>query len=175
PAPATPPAPTSQPLFNTDLGERLLAYVATLNLPQAQIDQAAESIQARFGFNPAAVTRDALNTNQRQWETTIRQETGLTELTPAEDRTEFATVYPQRVCLAQAPGPIRIGALVNPDGSWRGEPALLRSSGYGALDRKALQEIQTHRFEPADGIRAYLLTVNTSVDYGRRPCLGPEA
>lgn len=175
-APALPaPDTSSRPLFDGNLGERLLAYVATLDLPQAQIDQAAESIQDRFAFNAAAVTREAFNTNQQQWEAAIRQESGQADLAPEINRTEFSTVYPQRVCLTDVPGDINIGAVVNPDGSWRGGPTLLRSSGYGALDRKALQEIQNHTFPPADGLKAYVLTVETTVDYGPRPCLDPNS
>jgi TonB family protein len=154
------------------VGERLLAYVATLNLPPGQIERATASVQDRFGYNAAAVTRDTYNTNRAQWESAIQQETGLATLTAAEDRTDdFSAVYPQRVCLVEEPGEIKIGALVNPDGSWRGAPRLLRSSGYAALDRKALQDIQSHRFTPADSITAYVLTVSTTVDYGRRPCI----
>jgi TonB family protein len=148
--------------------------VAALSLPQGQVDRAAASIQNRFGYNAAAVTRDAFNTNKAQWESAIQQDAGRADLTAEEDRTNLSTVYPQRVCLAVEPGDLKIGALVNPDGSWRGEPTLLRSSGYGTLDRKALQEIQRHRFAPADGVRAYVLTVDATVDYGRRPCLNPN-
>lgn len=176
PTPPPPSAPSAtQPLFDADLGPQLLAYVATLNLPQAKVDRAAESIQNRFVFNAAAVTRDTFNANQSQWVSTLRQETGLAELSPEIDRSEFSTVYPQRVCLADSPGEINVGALVNPDGSWRGEPTLLRSSGYGVLDRKALQEIRRHRFDPAEGVKAYVLTIDTRVDYGDRPCLDPNS
>lgn len=176
PTPPAPSAPSStQPLFDAELGPQLLAYVAALNLPQAKVDRAAESIQNRFSFNAAAVTNDTFNANQSRWVSTLRQETGLAELSPEINGSEFATVYPQRVCLANSPGEINVGALVNPDGSWQGEPALLRSSGYGALDRKALQEIRRHRFAPAEGTKAYVLTIDTSVDYGDRPCLDPNS
>lgn len=175
PAPPPPSAPSAtQPLFDADLGPQLLAYVVALNLPQAKIDRAAESIQNRFVFNASAVTRDTFDANQSQWVSTLRQEPGLAELSPEVDRSEFSTVYPQRVCLSDSPGEINVGAVVNPDGSWRGEPALLRGSGYGVLDRKALEEIQRHRFAEAEGIRAYVLTIDTSVDYGDRPCLDPN-
>jgi hypothetical protein len=174
PAPTAPPTPPSRPLFSAELGEQLLAYIAALDLPPSQVEQAAQSIQNRFAFNADAVTREALNANQQRWEAAIRQDTGLAELSPEIDRTDFSTVYPQRVCLSDAPGPITIGALVNPDGSWRGDPTLLRSSGYGSLDRKALQEIQSHTFAPAEGATAYVLTVETSVDYGPHPCLDPN-
>lgn len=149
--------------------------MSALNLPQAKVDRAAESIQNRFGFNAAAVTRDTFNANQSQWVSTLQRETGLADLSPEINRSKFSTVYPQRVCLADSPGEINVGAVVNPDGSWRGEPTLLRSSGYGILDRKALQEIQRHRFAPAEGIKAYVLTIDTSVDYGDRPCLDPNS
>ncbi|MBE9158747.1 energy transducer TonB [Nodosilinea sp. LEGE 06152] len=175
-APAsTAPDASSRPLFDGNLGEQLLAHVAALDLPQAQVDQAAESIQNRFAFNAAAVTREAFNTNQQRWEAAIRQDSDLADLSAEVNRTELSTVYPQRVCLTDVPGEINIGAVVNPDGSWRGEPTLLRSSGYGALDRKALQEIQNHTFPPADGPKAYVLTVETTVDYGPRPCLDPNS
>jgi hypothetical protein len=76
------------------------------------------------------------------------------------------------VCLAEEPGEVRIGAVLTPTVVAR-RTGLLRSSGYGALDEKALQEIQRHRFDAADGIRAYILTVDTSVNYGPQPCLTP--
>ncbi|MGB3202824.1 MAG: hypothetical protein WBA99_18100 [Nodosilinea sp.] len=173
PSPA-PSAPASQPLFNANVGERLLAYVATLDLPQTQIDQAAEFIQDRFAYDASAVTRETFNANQSAWVSKIRQDTGLADLSSEINRTDFLTVYPQRVCLVEAPKALSIGAVVNPDGSWRGQPTLLRSSGYGALDRKALQEIQAHTFPPTDGLTAYVLTVETTVDYGPRPCLDPN-
>ncbi|MBE9141223.1 TonB family protein, partial [Nodosilinea sp. LEGE 07088] len=173
-AAAPEPPPPAQPLFDADLGERLLAYVATLNLPQGQVDRAAESIENRFAFDANAVTRATLTANQQAWAAAIRQEPGLADLSPEINRTDFSTVYPQRVCLSEAPGAITIGALVNPDGTWRGEPTLLRSSGYGALDAKALREIKRHRFDPAEGIQAYTLTVETTVDYGPRPCIEPH-
>lgn len=175
--PATPPptAPSStQPLFDGELGPQLLAYVAALNLPQAKVERAAESIQNRFSFNAAAVTGDTFDTNRNTWVSALRQDTGIADLSPEINRSEFSTVYPQRVCLTDAPGKIAVGAVANPDGSWRGAPTLLRSSGYGALDRKALQEIQRHRFAPGDGIKAYVLTIDTSVDHGGRPCLNPN-
>ncbi len=174
PAPSPPPTSPSRPLFDAEVGERLLAYVAALNLSKAQVERAAESIQNRFTYDPTAVTRSTFNTNKSEWESAIQRQTGMPGLTAEEDRNDFSTVYPQRVCLAEEPSAISIGALVNPDGSWRGEPTLLRSSGYGALDRKALQEIQTHRFAPAETVKAYVLTVEPTVDYGPRPCLDPN-
>jgi TonB family protein len=167
-----PPAPPSLP-FATNMGD-LLAYVAGLNLPQGKIDRAAEYIENRFVFDREAITRSTLNANQQRWETDIRDQTGNDDLDPELYRDRFTAVYRQRVCLSDMPGEIRIGALVNPDGTWRSEPALLRSSGYGALDRRALRDIQKHRFEPAAGVQAHILTVETSVDYGERPCLDPD-
>ncbi|MGB3135286.1 MAG: hypothetical protein WBB18_00655, partial [Nodosilinea sp.] len=79
-SPANPPPPppaSSRPLFSAEVGERLLAYVASLNLPPGQVERAAESIQDRFAFNAAAVTREAFSANRAAWESKIRQDTGL--------------------------------------------------------------------------------------------------
>ncbi|NJL48879.1 MAG: TonB family protein [Leptolyngbyaceae cyanobacterium SM2_5_2] len=172
----TPPPPSqpSRPLFNPEIGERLMAYAAALNLPQAQVDGLRASVQNRFGFAADKTTREAYSANLGAWEGSIRQETGLTDLSAEVDRTDLSVTYPQRVCLANEPGEVRVGVLVNPDGSQRGEPAVLRSSGYGALDQKALAAVEAHEFPKAEGIKAYTVTVATRVDYGRRPCLNPQ-
>ena len=171
--PTPPPAPAepSRPLFNPEIGERLMAYVAALNLPQAQVDTLRASIQDRFGYDAEATTRDAYSTNLREWENTIQQQTGQANLSVEEDRTDLSVTYPQRVCLVNEPGEVRVGVLVNPDGSQRGEPVLLRSSGYGALDQRALAVVSDHQFPTAESLKAYTIAVEPQVDYGRRPCL----
>jgi|GEM_PF-928558 len=173
----TPPPATTEPsraLFDPEIGERLMAYVAALNLPQTQVDNLRASIQDRFGFAAAATSREAYSTNLRDWEESIRQETGEADLSAEVDRTSLSVTYPQRVCLVNDPVEVRVGVLTNPDGSQRGEPVVLRSSGYAALDQKALAAVQDHKFPEADGIKAYTIAVATQVDYGRRPCLNAK-
>ncbi|HIK44896.1 MAG TPA: TonB family protein [Leptolyngbyaceae cyanobacterium M65_K2018_010] len=171
PTPPSTPPPPSRPLFDSGLGERLMAYAAALSLPQPQVDRLKVSVQRRFGYTAAATTRDAYSTNLSAWESTIQGETGIEDLSAEVDRSHFSVTYPQRVCLANEPGEVRLGVVVNPDGSQRGEPVVLRSSGYAAVDQKALELLRDHTFSEAEGIKAYTVSVATKVDYGLRPCL----
>jgi hypothetical protein len=176
--PAVVPSPDaaqpSRPLFNSELGEGLMAYAAALNVPLAQVDRLRASIQDRFGYAYAATTDEAYSTNQSQWEASIQQETGLADLGVERDRTDFSVTYPQRVCLRHEPGEIRLGVLTAADGRPQPTPVVLRSSGYGALDDRALQAVMEHTFPATGAMKAYTVTVNTQVDYGRHPCLGTQ-
>ena len=49
--------------------------------------------------------------------------------------------------------------MVNPDGSFRQEPVLLRSSGYDELNRKALEVVRQYEPPTDDAIKAYTVTV----------------
>lgn len=168
----TPALPASRPLVDPSLGERLMAYATGLALPADQISRLGRYLQERFAYNEAATQRDTYNRNLQAWEAQVRETTGLQELTPDIDRTDFSLTVPQRVCLRQPPAEVRLGVLTKPDGSLVEPPVVLRSSGYSALDQQAQGLVANYSFSPANSIKAHTLKVDIEVDYGLRPCLG---
>lgn len=171
PAPS-PALPTSRPLVDPSLGDRLMAYATGLSLPAEHISRLSRYLEDRFAYHEAATQRDTYNRNLQAWQAQIRETTGLPGLTPDLDRTDFSLTVPQRVCLRQPPTEVRLGVLTQPDGSLAEPPVVLRSSGYRALDQQAQGLVTNHSFPPADSIKAYTLQVAIQVDYGLRPCLG---
>lgn len=169
--PSPPPTP-ARPAIDPNLGQRLLAYAANLTLPGEQISQLRRYILQRFGYGEAATQRDAYNSKLQQWEASIQQQTGIPGLRAEVDRSELSITYQQRVCLRVEPGESRIGVLINPDGSQRQEPVLLRSSGYGLLDQEAVDLVKRHSFPSTQAVKAYTVGVKNRLDYGRQPCLG---
>lgn len=157
-----------------ELREQLQAYVATLNLPQTQVDRLVDSLRHRFRYDAVASADAVLPINQTQWQRLIRQETRMADLTPKPWPDSVSMVYRQRVCLAPEPGPVTLGVVTEADGSLRGDPAVLQSSGYGAVDDKARAALAEQDFPAAETIQAYILTVEPELDYGRRPCLDPN-
>lgn len=155
------------------LREQLQAYAARLNLPQAQVDHLAASIRDRFRYNADAQSEEALARQQNQWQALIREETGRADLVPEPLAPPLAMVYRQRICLDPAPGEVKVGVLANPDGSHRGDPMVLQSSGYGAVDDQALALVANQAMPTADRPNAYLVTVAPRVDPGPRPCIAP--
>jgi hypothetical protein len=174
PPPTTPPPPTSpassQPLFEGDLGDRLRTYVAGLNLSPERIEQLQAAILQRVTYTPEATTAAAYEQNLSQWQQAIRNETGLSDLTPAPAPEDLSVTYYQRACLSETPGPVQAGVLVSPTGATRSQPVVLRSSGYGAVDDYALRAVVSHRFPRANEARAYTVTVDTEVA-GQTDCL----
>lgn len=182
PAPTTPPPaattpspatnlPSSQPLFEGDLGERLQTYVASLNLSQERIDQLLTAISQRLVYSDSNTSDADYSQNLSQWQQTVRAETGLTTLTPEEAPTELSITYYQRACLSEEPGTAQVGVIVSPVGSPRREPVLLRSSGYGIVDAKALRTVADHRFPRGGEVKAYTVTLPAEVDHGPSDCL----
>ena len=171
PPPTAPAASSSQPLFEGDLGERLQTYVARLNLPQERIDQLLAAIGQRLVYSDLNTSDADYSQNLSRWQQAIRAETGLTALTPEAAPTELPITYYQRACLSEEPGTAQVGVIVSPVGSPRREPVLLRSSGYGIVDAKALRTVADHRFPRGGEVKAYTVTLPTEVDHGPSDCL----
>lgn len=173
PNPGVPtPAPTPSPI-SQDRREQVLAYLSGLDFSQERIDQLAATMWQRYGYSGQDTTRGEYTGNLNQWQVQIQQETGRADLVAEEDRTNLEVSFARRVCLAQAPGEVKVGFVANPDGSFRQEPVVLRSSGYAELNQKALDVVRQHEVPAADQIKAYTVTVETSVDYGENDCLEP--
>jgi hypothetical protein len=166
------PEPTI-PTLGQNRQETILAYVASLALPEERMEQLAAMVWQRYGYSTLDTSRGDYTDNLIRWQETIQQETGLEDLTAEEDRTDFSVEMERRVCLVQPPGEVRIGFVANPDGSFRQGPVLLRSSGYDELNRKALEVVRQYESPGDDDIKAYTVTVETAVEYGPNDCLEP--
>lgn len=173
PNPGAPIAQPTVPSLGQDRRETILAYVASLNLPEDRLTQLSATIWQRYGYSTLNTSRGEYTDNLTQWQEDIQQETGLADLVAEEDRTDFDVEIKRRVCLVQPPGDIKIGFVANPNGSLQQDPVLLRSSGYEILDQKALERLGQYAPEQADSIKAYTVTVETAVDYGPNDCLSP--
>lgn len=171
PNPDVPPPEPTIPTLGQDRRETILAYVAGLNLPEERMNQLAATVWQRYGYSTLDTSRGEYTDNLTQWQAMIQQETGLADLVAEEDRTDFSVEMERRVCLVRPPGEVKVGFVVNPDGSFRQAPVLLRSSGYDELNQKALDTIQQYNPAADDDIKAYTVTVETAVDYGPNDCL----
>jgi len=174
PRPGVPTPQPTIPALSQDRQETILAYVASLDLPEERMNQLATTLWRRYGYSSLNTRREDATENLETWQEAIQQETGLTDLMAQEDHTANLSVeIKRRVCLTQPPMDIKVGFVVNPDGSLRQEPALLRSSGYDELNRKAMALIRDYEPESSDSIKAYTATIETAVDYGPNDCLQP--
>ena len=171
--PQVPAAEPTIPALGPDRRERILAYVASLDFSQERMDQLAATLWQRYGYSSLNTRRGEYTDNLTQWQAEIRQQTGMEALTAEEERTNFSVEMQRRACLSQPPGEVKIGYVVNPDGSFRQEPVLLRSSGYRELNQQALETIRQFGPPASEQIKAYTVTVETSVDYGPYDCLAP--
>ncbi|QQE63950.1 hypothetical protein GFS31_06220 [Leptolyngbya sp. BL0902] len=193
PSPAAPPVPSDRPapadssnqnqtqalmasprppaLAGNNLREQLQAHAARLNFSPSRLNRLTEALRERFSYNAVTSTEEAFATNYREWQTQIRQDTGIADLTAETLPDPVAVAYWQRACLNPAPGLVRVGLVVNPDGSHHGPPVLLQSSGYGAVDDWALSTLADQTLPTANQVSAYILTVEPSVEAGPNPCL----
>ena len=159
------------PALGQNRRDNILAYVAGLDLSQARIDQLAANIWRQYGYSVFNTSRGEYTDNLTQWQNDLQAETGLADLTAEEDRTEFKVEIDRRVCLVEPPGDIKIGFVVNPDGSLRQDPVLLRSSGYEDLNQQAMDRVSQYQPPATDAVKAYTVTVETGVNYGAYNCL----
>jgi hypothetical protein len=170
--PSTPPPASSsgpsQPLFDSDVGRRLLSYAAELNLPQGQIDRLADSIRDRFTYDAHAASAAAYTANLNQWKIQLQDSWGIT---PQAYDTELTVTYYQRACLPESPGPAKVGVVIDPDLEQRRQPVVLQSSGYGDIDRLVANRVRRHRFPATSDLAAYTLEVTTAVNHGQGSCL----
>ncbi len=173
PSPEVPSPEPTIPALGQDRREEILAYVASLDFSQERMEQLSAILWQRYGYSSLNTRRGEYTENLTQWQAEIRQETGVADLTAEEERTDFSVEMERRACLAEPPGEVKVGYVVNPDGSFRQEPVVLRSSGYGELNQRALAAIRQAPPPQADQIKAYTATVETSVDYGPHDCLAP--
>jgi hypothetical protein len=165
------PEPTI-PALSANRKEELLAYIGSLSMAQDRLEQLSAFVWQTYGYSERNTTASDYTENRRQWQTEIRELTGIADLTPAEYRPpeNLSVTLQRRVCFSKEPGEIKIGTVVNPGGSLQGEPVVLRSSGYSTFDEKAVEAVADHILPAEETTKAYTVTVLAEPDYGDRKC-----
>ena len=91
-------------------------------------------------------------------EETWRSQLALPAATPAAGF-EATVAYNLGLCLPIAPTPAQFGIVVEPDGTLRAAPKLLRSTGYEQFDRQAQGLVDVFSFSGSDAPQVHVLTV----------------
>lgn len=166
-----PPAMVITPMPAEEARELLASLHASDRITRV-VDQLKSSLDRRYGYDPANISRDAFSNNEQQWINALKQSLGRSTLEPEIYRPDIEITHTQRVCLIPEPWdtPV-IGFVLNPDGTLEGEPAILRSTGYGLLDQKAVNALKPESLEAPETQTAYTVQVEIIVDYGRYDCL----
>ncbi|MEM9092415.1 MAG: hypothetical protein AAGC93_27245 [Cyanobacteria bacterium P01_F01_bin.53] len=135
-----------------------------LATPSAQGD--ALLLAGNNEYNPIAVTEEDAEALELQW--LERTAEGLEEV--ATETTELNINSEFKACREDPPVNGRLGVVVNPDGS-RSEPTVLKSTGYGTLNRLAVLTLEYEEFDTPDVPTQY--KVDVLVKYEPEGCVAP--
>ena len=144
--------------------EEIPVDTPALATPSAQGD--ALLLAGNNEYNPIAVTEEDAEELELQW--LERTAEGLDEV--ATETTELNINSEFKACRAEPPVDGRLGVVVNPDGS-RSEPTVLKSTGYGTLNRLAVLTLEYEEFETPDVPTQY--KVDVLVKYEPEDCVAP--
>ncbi|MGD1907029.1 MAG: hypothetical protein ACFB0C_13675 [Leptolyngbyaceae cyanobacterium] len=114
-------------------------------------------------MGPALTNPNDAKAEEERW----RSQRSLPEATPLPDF-EATVSYDLALCLPIAPGPAQFGVVIEPDGTFRDEPQLLRSTGYRRFNNQAEELLNLFTFSSGDTPQVHVLTV--SVDYNPLLC-----
>ncbi|NJM98212.1 MAG: hypothetical protein HC800_14590 [Phormidesmis sp. RL_2_1] len=127
---------------------------------------------------------EGLDIRREQWASTISRQANTdaigrieptatgepTQLTYPIENSKQADWHSFRLCLDPIPNDAEVGILFDSEGEIVGEPMLIRSTGYPALNNEILATIADYSGFPADRqSKAYTLTV--AVDYREADCV----
>lgn len=124
-------------------------------------DSLAERI-ASYTYNSAGTTEADAEVAVERWLALGKELSGQPEVTVK--RVELPVEYGRRPCLARAPHPGLVGALVDAEGKLAKDPELLRSTGYPFLNEQVLQFIKTLDFRSVEQFTAYQFSINVNYD-----------
>lgn len=197
-APTRPDVAVSNPTDTMTLEERLQAY--TFDAAQLQ----PEAAQTRFGewlqagqayaeefdlaenadvvkafeeVSMAAVAETAEGDAETQDGSNAGEESGGLLRSPIE----LTLDHKAGICLTEAPAIGLVGAWVSPEGALLGEPQVIRSTGYPALNDQAVQFVKTLDFASVNAFTGYQFEIvvnydpENCVDIGRSTPATPNA
>ena len=134
---ATPPASTPTPSATTP--------PASTPTP-TRSPNADASLKSRYGYNPSDTTEAEDREKLRAW---LRTKRRFSRSLEPRAPIPYSIKSPVSEKLPDVT-PANVAVLVSPKGLLRGEPELIRSSGYESLDRAVIEDVKTRSF-PATG------------------------
>ncbi|PSN18457.1 hypothetical protein C7271_12440 [filamentous cyanobacterium CCP5] len=178
-----PPDPDPPSMVITPLpaeqARELLASLQSSDRIAGTVADLRAYLDRRYGYQPHSTTRDALKANEEHWIAEVKQSLDRADLEPEIYRPDLEVAYRQRVCFEPTPWskPV-LGFVLTPSGLLADDPVVLRSTGYGVLDNRAIAVLKRATLTPPDNTTAYTIEADVSIDYGRYDCLKiqpPEA
>lgn len=137
-------------------GARSLIASALIQLPDS-LKALMQRWAIALDYNPKGTDDSSAKTARDKWTDKINSQASRNSMGRLEPGSieDFARLsYPIeasvrdrkqsfRVCLEQSPGPVEVGVLFDSQGKIVGEPELIRSSGYSAVNEEAIATVET--------------------------------
>ena len=180
PQPSNSPEPSAGVVAEPDQG---LIASATHQLPDS-----LRALMNRWAialtYNPKGTDDSSAKTAQSKWMDKINAQASSIGVRSLESKLveDFAQVsYPIesavrdreqsfRVCLGQPPGSAEVGVLFDSQGEIVGEPELIRSTGYKAINEEVFATVEAAENFPEDRLsKAFIFEVK--VDYYKESCV----
>jgi hypothetical protein len=130
-------------------------------------------LQREYTYLPTNTTAPETEEKTAAWLAEVRTASGQPNLVPQQVTSVEGVEYPLRTCLPQAPIAAQVGLRVNANNQVEGAAMLLRSTGYLALNKAAIENAKSYRFPAGSGARAYVVEV--PVQYDRDRCVNLPA
>lgn len=150
----------------------------------ASLRELAAFFSKALDYNPEGTDEASAEQALTDWQASIRrqasgdgveniepiQATELTQISYPIESAEKDDGRPFSVCLEKAPHDAEIGILFDSQGEIAGEPKLIRSTGYSALNEEIMATVASYEDFPAD-YRAKAYTFEVGVDYDADACV----
>ncbi len=152
--------------------------------PPESLQRLAAAFAQALAYNPQGTDEASAERELTDWQAGIRRQanvdgveniepTQIAELTQIRypiESAEKADGRPFSVCLEKAPHTAEVGILFDSQGQISGEPKLIRSTGYSALNEEIMAAIAKYDDFP-DGHQSKAYTFEIEVDYDADACV----
>ncbi len=173
---------TASPTAANEPASNLIA--STSGEPPESLQRLAAAFAQALGYNPQGTDEASAERELTDWQASIRRQanvdgveniepTQIAELTQIRypiESTEKADGRPFSVCLEKEPHSAEVGILFDSQGQIAGEPKLIRSTGYSALNEEIMAAIAKYDGFP-DGYQSKAYTFAVEVDYDADACV----
>lgn len=167
---------------------RLIANLAeSVSVPQDLLKEISD-LSESLAYSEENTDERSANQNRIDWEANIQRQANvgtvetieptaisdLTEITYPIEAPKQMDVRSLSLCLEKPPHNAEVGVLFDSQGNVAGEPSLIRSTGYEALNDEIIATIRSYEdFPPNRNSKAYLIAFE--VDYDADTCVSLEA